>query len=155
MKASQALREKTRQAGFALENPARSWLGALALTVTIGIAYFMAARFGQALRTTPEGVAFFWPAAGIAVGVLVKLGSNARLPVAIAVAFGSIASSLFIGRHAGLSIIFGLVNAGQALLTAWLIERWCGRAFKLNDVTQVMGFLAGSAVGAADRKSVV
>jgi PAS domain S-box-containing protein len=45
--------------------------------------------------------------------------------------------------------MFGLVCAGQTLLTAWLIERWFGRAFKLEDVSQVLGFLVASAVGAA------
>ena len=42
-----------------------------------------------------------------------------------------------------------LVNVGQALLTAWLVERWFGRQFKLEDVFQVLGFLLASAIAAA------
>jgi hypothetical protein len=44
------------------------------LVVAVGIAYFLVARLGLALRTNPAGVAFFWPAAGVAVGALVVLG---------------------------------------------------------------------------------
>ena len=52
-----------------------------------------------------------------------------------------------------LALTFGVVCAGQTLLTAWLVERWFGRAFKLEDVPQVLGFLVASAVGAASRQS--
>ena len=54
-----------------------------------------------------------------------------------------------IARNPWLAVAFGFINAGQALLTAWLIERWFGSAFKLEDVPQVLGFLVASAVGAA------
>ena len=53
------------------------------------------------------------------------------------------------GRNPSLAIVFGLVNASQALLTSWLVERWFGRSFKLEDMFQVLGFLVASAVGAA------
>lgn len=124
------------------------WLGAIGLAVAIGIAYFLAARLGLALRAK-EGVAIFWPAAGIAVGVLVTLGSSARLPVAAGVVVATAASNLMIARNPWLAVAFGFINAGQAVLTAWLIERWFGSAFKLDDVPQVLGFLVASAVGAA------
>ena len=100
----------------------------------------MAARLGLALRAR-EGVAIFWPAAGIAVGVLIALGPSVRLPVAAAVAIATTLSNLMIARNAWLAIAFGLVNAGQALLTAWLIERWFGSAFKLEDVPRCWGSL--------------
>jgi PAS domain S-box-containing protein len=130
------------------DSPGHSWLGAIGLAAAVGFAYFMAARLGLALRAR-EGVAIFWPAAGIAVGVLIALGPSVRLPVAAAVAIATTLSNLTIARNAWLATAFGLVNAGQALLTAWLIERWFGRAFKLEDVPQVLGFLVATAVGAA------
>ena len=54
-----------------------------------------------------------------------------------------------IGRNPWLAIAFAVFDAGEALLTAWLIERWFGRAFKLEDVVQVLGFLVASAIAAA------
>ena len=149
MKISRALRANGQGAAFPFDNLTRSWLGAVGIAVAIGIAYFMAARFGLAFRSKPGGVAVFWPAAGIAIGALIALGPNARLPVAVAVAVATIVSKLLITGNLWLGITFGIVCAGQTLLTAWLIERWFGGAFKLEDVTQVLGFLVASTVGAA------
>ena len=126
-----------------------SWVGSIGLAVAIGIAYFVAAQLGLALRAKPGGVAVFWPAAGVAIGALITLGWNARIPVAAAVLVATIASKLIITGNLWLGIMFGLVCAGQTLLTAWLIEHWFGRAFKLEDVPQVLGFLVASAIGAA------
>ena len=94
-------------------------------------------------------MAVFWPAAGIAVGALVGLGPTARLPLAAAVFIANAVCSLTIGRNAWLSIAFAFLNAGQALLTAWLLEHWFGRTFKLEDVQRVLGFFAATAVGSA------
>ena len=134
---------------FAFRSPNKSWLSWVGLAVAVGITYFMAARFGLAFRAKPGGVAVFWPAAGIAIGALIALGPDARLPVAAAVAVATITSKLLITGNFLLGITFGAVCAGQTLLTAWLIERWFGRAFKLEDAPQVVGFLVASAVGAA------
>jgi two-component sensor histidine kinase/integral membrane sensor domain MASE1 len=120
----------------------------MVLAVAIGVAYFMAARLGLVFMTKP-GLAVFWPAAGVAVGALIALGPKARLPVAAAVVVATFLANLTIGRVASLSIVFGVVNAGQTLLTAWLVERWFGRDFKLEDIFQVLGFLAASAIAAA------
>src|SRR5262249_49349155 len=40
-------------------------------------------------------------------------------------------------------------NVGQTLFTAWLLERWFGRSFKLEDVQRVLGFFAATAAGSA------
>src|SRR5262245_31063370 len=141
--------KKSQGAAFPFDNLSNSWLGAVGIALAIGIAYFMAARFGLAFRAKPGGVAVFWPAAGIAIGALIALGPDARLPVAGAVTVATIISKLLITGNFWLGITFGVVCAGQTLLTAWLIERWFGRAFKLEDVPQVLGFLVASAIGAA------
>jgi PAS domain S-box-containing protein len=129
-----------------------SWSRGAKLAAAAGIAYFVAGRLGLALRAEP-GMAVFWPAAGIAVGALVALGSRMRLPLAFAVFIASAACSLTIGRNAWLTIAFAFLNVGQALITGWLLEHWFGKTFKLDDVQRVLGFIAattiGSAIGAA------
>jgi len=147
LKTSRMPHEKGQGAAFSLDSSSHTWLGAAGLAIAVGIAYFVAARLGLVLRV--EGVAVFWPAAGIAVGALITLGPSARFPVAGAVAVATIASNLMIARNPWLAIAFGVVNAGQALFTAWLIERWFGSVFTLEDVPQVLGFLVASAAGAA------
>ena len=149
LKTPRAPHEKGRFAAFPVDRSSHPWLGAVGLAVAVGIAYFIAARLGLALRTQAEEVAAFWPAAGVAVGVLIVLGPSARLPVAVAVAFATITSNLLIARNTWLAFTFGFLNAGQALLTAWLIERRFGNEFKLADVPQVVGFLLAAAIGAA------
>ena len=62
-----------------------SWINPLALAVVVGVVYFFAAQLSLGLLTKPDGVAVFWPAAGIASGTLIALGSWARLPVALGV----------------------------------------------------------------------
>jgi len=149
LKAPRAGHEKSRPAAIRFDSSSHAWLGGVGLAVAIGFAYFMAARLGLALRAKPEGVAIFWPAAGIAVGALIVLGPSARLPVAVAVAVATIASNLLIARNPWLAVTFGLVNAGQTLLTAWLIERRFGNEFRLDGVAQVLGLLVATAIGAA------
>src|SRR5215813_1013120 len=121
---------------------------AIVLGFAIGSAYFLAARLGLVFLAKP-GLAVFWPAAGVAVGALIALGPNARLPVTVAVVVATVVANIMIGRYIWLSIVFSLVNAGQTLITAWLVDRWYSRPFRLEGVFQVLGFLAASAVGAA------
>jgi PAS domain S-box-containing protein len=53
------------------------------------------------------------------------------------------------GRSPWLAVPLSLANAGQPLISAWLIERWFGDGFKLDDVRRVVGFLVASTIGAA------
>jgi PAS domain S-box-containing protein len=130
-----------------VDNLNYAWIRAVPLTVVIGIAYFLAARLGLALRAQ-VGVAIFWPAAGIATGALIALGPAARLPVTFAMAVASMTSGFLIGRNPLLVFIFVFVNAGEVLLTAWLVQRWFADVFKLEDVPHVLGFLVASAIAA-------
>src|SRR6202040_263978 len=59
----------------------KRWLGWIGLAIAVGVAYFLSARLSLALLTKPDGVAVFWPASGVAAGVLIALGPGARLPV--------------------------------------------------------------------------
>src|SRR5215510_8856707 len=74
---------------------AREWLPAsIGLAAAIGVAYFLAARLSLLLQTEPDGVAVFWPAAGVSSGILIALGRDTRWPVAVtrwSVAVGVIA----------------------------------------------------------------
>jgi PAS domain S-box-containing protein len=47
------------------------------------------------------------------------------------------------------ALAFGLCNAGEALLVAWLIERWFGPAFNLDNLRRVLGFFASAAAATA------
>ena len=74
----------------------------------------------------------FWPASGVAAGVLIALGPRARLPVAVGAMVATIVANLMGDRTLFSAVVFGLCNAGEALLTAWLIEHYFGLDFNLG-----------------------
>ena len=125
------------------------WVGRVGLFIAVGVTYFLAARLGLALLTSEERVAVFWPASGIAVGILIVLGGWARGPVAVGVIAATLVANLMADRSVWSALAFGLCNAGEALLAMWLIERWFGHAFSLDNLRRVLGFFAAAAVGTA------
>src|SRR6201992_375241 len=125
------------------------WGGVLGLAVVVGIVYVLAARLSLGLLTKPEGVAVFWPAAGVSAGVLIALGSRARWPVVFGTMAATIAANLFGDRNLWSAILFGLCNAGEAVLTAWLIEHFFGSDFRLNKLRNVLGLTAAAIIGTA------
>ena len=125
------------------------WVGSIGLAVAVGIVYFVAARLSLALLTKPEGVAVFWPAAGVSAGVLIALGSRARWPVVVGTMAATIAANLFGDRNLWSAVLFALCNAGEAVLTAWLIEHYFGSDFRLDKLRNVLGLAAAAIIGAA------
>ncbi len=70
------------------------WAGSAGLAVRVGIAYFLAAQLSLLLLTKPDGVAVFWPAAGVSAGALIALGPAARWPVAAGAMVATIVANL-------------------------------------------------------------
>jgi integral membrane sensor domain MASE1 len=124
-------------------------VGGIGLAVAAGVVFFLAAHLGLALLTTAERVAVFWPAPGIAAGALIALGPRARTPVATGVIVATVAANIMGDRSLWAALAFGLCNAGEALLVAWLIERWFGPAFNLDNLRRVLGFFASAAAATA------
>src|SRR4030095_837793 len=130
-------------------SPKQRWLVSIQLAVAIGVGYFLAARLSLFLQTQPDGVAVFWPAAGISSGILIALGRDVRWPVAVGVIAATIAAHLTSDRTIWSSSAFALCNAGEALLVAWLIERYVGRDFTLGRLRHVAALFAAAIVGTA------
>jgi PAS domain S-box-containing protein len=125
------------------------WIGAIGLGIVVGIAYFFAAQLSLALLAKPDGVALFWPAAGLSSGVLIALGRAARLPVASGVIVATVVANLMGDRNIWNATASALWNTGEALLAAWLIERYFGSNFTLDRLRNVLGLLAAAVVATA------
>ena len=125
------------------------WVGSIGLAVAVGIAYFAAARLSLALLANPEGVAVFWPAAGVSAGALIALGSRARWPVVVGTTAATIVANLSGDRNLWSAVLFALCNAGEAVLTAWLIGHYFGSDFRLNKLRNVLGLAAAAIIGTA------
>jgi integral membrane sensor domain MASE1 len=119
------------------------------LALAIGVAYFVAARLGLALRARLEDVAIFWPASGIATGALIALGRRWWLPVGIAVTAASPAANLLAGRGVATALVFAACDIGEAVLAAGLIGRWFGPSFHLNELRRVLSLLLAAVLGPA------
>jgi hypothetical protein len=117
------------------------WAGGVAL------AYFVAARLSLALLEPVDGVAVFCSAAGVASGILIALGSGARWPVVVGVAAATIAANLLGDRDIWSSVFFAVANAGEAVIVAGLIQRFCASPFELNELGRVLALFAATVVG--------
>ena len=129
------------------------WVGSIGLAVAVGFVYFLAARLSLALLTKPEGVAVFWPAAGVSAGVLIALGPRARWPVVFGTMAATIAANLLGDRNLWSAVVFALCNAGEAVLTAWLIGYYFGSDFRLNKPGNVLGLAATAVIKSPSRGS--
>ena len=119
----------------------------VAAAIAVAIIYFLAARLSLALLETSDGVAVFWPAAGVASGILIAFGSAARWPVIAAVMAATIGANLLGDRNILSSTFFAVANAGEAALVAGLIDRFFCAPFELNDLRRVLGLFAATTAG--------
>jgi hypothetical protein len=61
---------------------ATAWTSTLIAASAVAIAYFSAAHLGLTILAKPSDVAVFWPASGIAAGILITFGRRAGVAVA-------------------------------------------------------------------------
>src|SRR5260370_41585777 len=125
------------------------WISAIGLTIAVGIAYFLAAQLSLALLAEPDGVAVFWPAAGVSSGVLIALGRDGRLPVAGGAMIATVIANLMGDRNVWSATAFAFCNAGEALLPASLTDRYFVPNFRLDRLRNVLGLLAAAVVATA------
>jgi len=137
------------QGQAAVADTTRRWTGLLGLALAVGVTYFVGAWLSLGLVTVPDGVAVFWPAAGISSGILIALGRGARLSVTIGTMAATIAANLLGDRNLLASVSFAVCNAAEALIIAGLIERYVGANFTLDRLRHVLGFLLAAVAGTA------
>jgi integral membrane sensor domain MASE1 len=134
--------------GSSAGDATQRWMSAGWLALVVAAVYSLSARLSLGLLT-PEGVAVFWPAAGVAAGVLIALGPRARWAVVIGTMAATIVANLLGDRNVWSSIIFAACNALEAVLVAALIERYFGSPFNLDRLRHVLGLLVAAIVAAA------
>lgn len=119
----------------------------MALATAVGLAYYFAAYLSLGLLIKPDGVAVFWPAAGISSGVLIALGPKARWPVALGAIAATLVANLMGDRTVWAAGAFAICNAAEALITAGLIQHYSGAAFGLDRLRHVLMLFAAAIAG--------
>ena len=129
-------------------DPAWGWMSLSWLAVLIGCLYILSAKLSLSLLT-PDGVAVFWPAAGVAAGALIAFGPRARWAVVAGTMVATIVANLLGDRNLLSSVVFAVCNAGEALLAAALIERFFSSPFNLDRLRHVLGLLGAAIIATA------
>jgi signal transduction histidine kinase/CheY-like chemotaxis protein len=124
------------------EKSTHEWGRSIFLAAVVGVTYFLVARGCLFLLT--DGVAVFWPAAGIASGTLIVFGPRARFSVVLGVAAATLGANLMGDRDLWSSLFFLAANCVEAVLVAGLIERVFGSAFQLDQMKQVIGLFVAT-----------
>jgi PAS domain S-box-containing protein len=145
----QNLRKRVLDERSAAAEMGQRWAGSTWLAGVTAVVYFLAAQLSLLLLTKPDGVAVFWPAAGVAAGAMIALGPAARWPIATGAMGATVVANLLGDRTFAGSIVFALCNAGEALLCAVLIERYFGPQFGLDRLRNVLGLLMGAIIATA------
>ena len=127
----------------------RQWASHIGFAAAIGFGYFLAADFSVRLLVEPEGVAVFWPAAGISSGILIAFGMRARWPVLAGVIGATLTTHLLIKDPIWAGVALGLCNGAEALITAGLIHHYFGAGFGLGRLRHVIGLFAAAVAGTA------
>jgi two-component sensor histidine kinase/integral membrane sensor domain MASE1 len=139
----------TRGNLLASTRAAKEWIVALGVAVTVAVAYYLAAGLGLAFLSPPSDVAVFWPPSGLAAGILIISNRRVRPAIMVGVIIGTLAANIMSDRSILTSLFTGFCYAGEAVLVAWLIERWFGHPFAFDDLRRVLGFVAATCLGAA------
>jgi len=139
------IRGQRRQ--FSADDITRRWVRGIALAAAIGLAYFITADFSVRLLVEPEGVAVFWPAAGISSGILIALGLPAGWPALGGVVAATLATHLIISDPLWAGVALGLCNGAEALVIAGLIHRYFGADFGLVRIRHVVSLVAAAVAG--------
>jgi PAS domain S-box-containing protein len=128
---------------------ARGLIATLGAAGAVALVYYLAARLGLVLLSEPSDVAVFWPASGIAAGILIISGRRAYPALVIGVVVGTVAANIMSDRSFWTALLKGFCNAGEAALAAWLLERWFARPFRFANLRRVAGFLAAAVLATA------
>jgi signal transduction histidine kinase len=123
------------------------WVRGIGLAAAVGLGYFLAAGFSVRLILEPEGVAVFWPAAGISSGLLIALGLPARWPVVAGVIVATVATHLVIEEPLWAGFALGLSNGAEALITAGLIQHYFSAGFNLVRLRNVVSLFGAAVAG--------
>ena len=127
--------------------PAAAPRRGLLLLVTAASLYFLTAYAALALQSQTAGIAVFWPASGMAVGLLLGNERRWRLAIAAGVVAATLAANTLYGRSPALALVFGLCNAGEALAIDWSLRNLAEREFTLKRLADVLRLFGATIVG--------
>lgn len=124
------------------QNPFPLWVRAL----LFGTAFFLCAEGGDYLSGRNQPYVSFWLPAGLSVAGLLLVERREWPWLMVAAFAGNALFDYFKGTKPVLTMLFASGNVLQALLGAWLFQRFIGKRPNFATVTEFVGFLGLVAV---------
>lgn len=119
------------------QNPSPLWVRVL----LFGLGYFLCAEVGRFLSPAGGTYVSFWLPAGLYVAVLLLNERRDWLWLALAASLANFLFDVLKGTAWPLVLLFCGANALQALLGAWLVQRFITKRPTLGTVKEFFGFL--------------
>ena len=100
---------------------------------------------------TPQSgsVAFWWPAAGLSVGMVALAPRRWAPGIAAGIALISVVANVSGGREVDVAVAFGAANAAEALVAGLLLKDLDGRLIRLVELRDFMRLVVAALSGAA------
>lgn len=92
------------------------------LMLATAVGYGLAAWGGLTFLTGASNIAIFWPASGLSAGLAIAIGRSGYGAIALGIFLATIAVNVLFGRDPVVAAGFGLINVGETLLMARLLE---------------------------------
>jgi PAS domain S-box-containing protein len=115
----------------------------MARIVVLAVVYFAAAKLGLSMAVSAEQVSAVWPPTGVALSAVLVFGFRMWPGIAFGAFTANITANEPIGTAAGIAI----GNTLEAIIGAWLLQRWIGfdrRLSRLKDVLALIGLAAAA-----------
>lgn len=128
---------------------ANAFAKTLLATVVFGLLYLATALYSLKLLAPPTGLALFWPAAGLASGLLIAFGRAFAVPVVVGTVAATLAANVFNDKSALIGIGYGIANAVEALTISYVVTIEHPSPFRLDKFSEVITFFLAAAVGTA------
>lgn len=106
--------------------------------IVLGLAYFLLAKFGLALASLHPSASPIWPPSGLALAAFLLWGNR----VWPAVAAGAFLANITTFGTISSSLAIAVGNMLEALMTAWLLEKWSSRTDPFGTPSRVAIFAA-------------
>ncbi len=111
------------------------WIAAIALV------YFAVARFSLSFLFEPEGIAAVWPPSGIFLSAVLLTRKEIRLYLVMVLFFTDLVAEMWAGTPWVVSLVYSAALTGDALFSAWLLERFSNGLLTFRSIKQVIRFL--------------
>ena len=131
-----------------MSHTGRGWFTPAAAAAAVLLGIYLAGTGAVYFRPEGSSVAFWWPAAGLAVALVATMPRSWTPGLAVAIAVVSAAANLTGGQTVELSLAYGLANAVEATIAGLALKDASGHLVRLTQLSDFVRLLVAALAGA-------